>query len=156
MNKQHLLSVALAMLASLVLLGFGVEARADPPSRVARLGYAAGAVSFSPGGEADWVQAAVNRPLTTGEYRSQNVPITFLRIADDRKGRYWRASHRVHVVKCVDRSDMPIRRRIVRHRSKEVNGLNKRDIVGKALASITPPWSRMTSDGPRRPAPAVR
>ncbi len=40
---------------------------ADPPSRAARLGYAAGAVSFSPAGESDWVQAAINRPLTTGD-----------------------------------------------------------------------------------------
>ena len=40
---------------------------ADPPSRVARLGYITGAVSFSPAGENDWVQAALNRPLTTGD-----------------------------------------------------------------------------------------
>jgi hypothetical protein len=40
---------------------------ADPPSRVARLGYISGAVSFSPAGEDDWVLASVNRPLTTGD-----------------------------------------------------------------------------------------
>ena len=34
---------------------------------LARLGYATGAVSFSPAGEDDWVQAAINRPLTTGD-----------------------------------------------------------------------------------------
>ena len=39
----------------------------DPPSRVARLSYANGEVSFSPGGTDDWVSAAVNRPMTTGD-----------------------------------------------------------------------------------------
>ncbi|ABE46215.1 DUF6600 domain-containing protein [Polaromonas sp. JS666] len=42
-------------------------AYADPPSRVARLAYVSGAVSFSPGGENDWVRATVNRPLITGD-----------------------------------------------------------------------------------------
>ncbi len=42
-------------------------ASADPPTRVARLGYADGAVSFSPAGENDWVLATVNRPLVTGD-----------------------------------------------------------------------------------------
>jgi len=49
------------------LLVFSGWASADPPSRVARLGYATGAVSFSPAGETDWVQATVNRPLGTGD-----------------------------------------------------------------------------------------
>ena len=39
----------------------------DPPSRVARLNYAQGSVSFQPGGEGDWVTAVPNRPLTTGD-----------------------------------------------------------------------------------------
>jgi hypothetical protein len=39
----------------------------DPPSRVARLGYMEGSVSFQPAGESDWVQAAPNRPMTTGD-----------------------------------------------------------------------------------------
>ncbi|HXW90995.1 MAG TPA: DUF6600 domain-containing protein [Terriglobales bacterium] len=39
----------------------------DPPSRVARLSYSLGSVSFQPGGEGDWVQAVDNRPLTTGD-----------------------------------------------------------------------------------------
>jgi len=39
----------------------------DPPSRVARLSYSIGSVSFQPGGEGDWVQAVRNRPLTTGD-----------------------------------------------------------------------------------------
>jgi hypothetical protein len=39
----------------------------DPPSRVARLGYMEGSVSFQPAGEPDWVQAVANRPMTTGD-----------------------------------------------------------------------------------------
>ncbi|MEA3176179.1 MAG: hypothetical protein QOF42_3590, partial [Gammaproteobacteria bacterium] len=39
----------------------------DPPSRVARLGYVEGAVSFQPSGTDDWVAAPINRPLTTGD-----------------------------------------------------------------------------------------
>ena len=39
----------------------------DPPSRVARLGYMQGAVSFEPAGENEWVQAVANRPMTTGD-----------------------------------------------------------------------------------------
>ena len=39
----------------------------DPPTRVARLNYMDGSVSFQPGGQGDWVQAVPNRPLTTGD-----------------------------------------------------------------------------------------
>ena len=54
-------------LASVLLLGFSSLAAAEPPSRAARLGYLSGTVSFSPAGQPDWVRAAVNRPLTTGD-----------------------------------------------------------------------------------------
>jgi hypothetical protein len=39
----------------------------DPPSRVARLNYMEGAVSFQPSGENDWVSSELNRPLVTGD-----------------------------------------------------------------------------------------
>jgi hypothetical protein len=39
----------------------------DPPSRVARLSYSNGDVSFSPAGTDDWVSAVLNRPLTIGD-----------------------------------------------------------------------------------------
>lgn len=39
----------------------------DPPSRVARIGYLQGSVSFQPAGESDWVEAVPNRPMTTGD-----------------------------------------------------------------------------------------
>jgi hypothetical protein len=40
----------------------------DPPSRVARFGYMQGSISFQPAGESEWVEAARNRPLTTGDH----------------------------------------------------------------------------------------
>src|ERR1700723_3123434 len=39
----------------------------DPPSRVARLNYMDGSVSFQPGGENDWVTVVLNRPLISGD-----------------------------------------------------------------------------------------
>ena len=46
---------------------FAGLALADPPMRVARLGYFSGGVSFSPAGESDWVAGTLNRPLVTGD-----------------------------------------------------------------------------------------
>lgn len=54
-------------MVGIAMLAFSAWASADPPSRVARLGYMSGAVTFSPAGEDDWVQASINRPLTTGD-----------------------------------------------------------------------------------------
>ncbi len=58
---------AFAFAAGVAILALGGWASADPPSRVARLGYMTGPVSFSPAGENDWVRATVNRPLTAGD-----------------------------------------------------------------------------------------
>ena len=56
------------VLAVLVLLTIAVPAFAgDPPSRVMRLKYMNGQVSFQPGGVDDWVAATLNRPLTTAD-----------------------------------------------------------------------------------------
>jgi uncharacterized protein DUF6600 len=67
MQIQHLRFRAFAFIAGVAVLIFAGAVSADPPSRVARLGYMTGAVSFSPAGENDWVQATINRPLTTGD-----------------------------------------------------------------------------------------
>ena len=40
----------------------------DPPSRVARLNYLEGPVSFRPGSVEDWTTATLNYPLTTGDH----------------------------------------------------------------------------------------
>ena len=44
-----------------------LSAQTDPPGRVGRLNYISGPVSFQPAGVTDWVDADVNRPLTTGD-----------------------------------------------------------------------------------------
>src|SRR5258706_8921717 len=45
----------------------GYQQQDDPPSRVGRLGYMEGSVSFQPAGETEWVKAVSNRPMTTGD-----------------------------------------------------------------------------------------
>ncbi|HEV7816510.1 MAG TPA: DUF6600 domain-containing protein, partial [Janthinobacterium sp.] len=60
---KPILAATLAVLA----LGGSAAALADPPGRVARLGYSSGAVSFSAAGDDQWVQADLNRPLVPGD-----------------------------------------------------------------------------------------
>src|SRR2546427_10713282 len=40
----------------------------DPPSRVGRLSFLSGSVSFRPGSVDDWATATTNYPLTTGDH----------------------------------------------------------------------------------------
>src|SRR5271170_4379142 len=54
----------LIMAASACLLA----AQDDPPGRIGRLSYIYGSVSFRPGDADEWVDANVNRPLTTGDH----------------------------------------------------------------------------------------
>jgi hypothetical protein len=64
----HLLSfLSLALLVALCTPQRAAADEDDPPSRVARLGYVSGSVSFQPAGTDDWVSAVVNRPMTTGD-----------------------------------------------------------------------------------------
>jgi hypothetical protein len=56
-----------ALFCAIAALTLASGAYADPPARVARLAYINGAVSFSPAGEDVWVEAAINRPLITGD-----------------------------------------------------------------------------------------
>jgi len=65
-NQQHR-NRFIALLLGVAALLLSGWASADPPARVMRLGYATDAVSFSPAGEDDWVQATVNRPLISGD-----------------------------------------------------------------------------------------
>src|ERR1700730_2153238 len=55
--------VVILMAATAALLA----AQGDPPGRAGRLSYISGAVSFQPAGVTDWVDATLNRPLTTGD-----------------------------------------------------------------------------------------
>jgi hypothetical protein len=58
---------ALAAVIAAMISSTATLAVADPPSRVARLQYLSGQVSLQPGGVDDWVDASVNRPLTTAD-----------------------------------------------------------------------------------------
>jgi hypothetical protein len=65
------LALSTAILTTIVLPVRAVaqdDQQDDPPTRVARLGYIEGSVSFQPAGESDWVQAVPNRPMTTGDH----------------------------------------------------------------------------------------
>ena len=55
------------LLLALFVSSFALPALADPPRRVVRIKYISGAVSMQPGGVNDWVEAVVNRPLTTSD-----------------------------------------------------------------------------------------
>src|SRR5260370_31903548 len=46
----------------------GPENGQDPPTRVARLSYVDGSVSFPPGGPGDWAPAMRNRPVPSGDH----------------------------------------------------------------------------------------
>ena len=70
--KKHLIKLTGLLSISLAVAFFAPQRAAaddddDPPSRVARLSYAHGTVSFNPAGTDDWVSAVVNRPITTGD-----------------------------------------------------------------------------------------
>lgn len=45
----------------------GILSAQDPPTRVGRISWVGGSVSFQPAGVDDWVSATVNRPLTIGD-----------------------------------------------------------------------------------------
>lgn len=60
MRKPLLLLVAVLLVTSTAFAG-------DPPARVARVSYLSGEVSIQTGGVNDWVQANINRPLTSSD-----------------------------------------------------------------------------------------
>src|ERR1051326_8218611 len=61
---------AVAMALALALFPVqGPDSRdVDPPSRVARLSFIGGSVSFRPGDVDDWTDATVNYPLRSGDH----------------------------------------------------------------------------------------
>jgi hypothetical protein len=62
-RKAGYLAAIAAMFAGAVMADAG-----DPPSRVARLNYVSGQVSFRPGSVEEWAPATINYPLTTGDH----------------------------------------------------------------------------------------
>jgi len=64
------LPIKLSYLTPLLIFSAGAaQAQTpDPPSRLARLNYLSGQVSFRPGAVDDWAAATLNYPLTTGDH----------------------------------------------------------------------------------------
>jgi len=58
------LKIAVLLMVSLAPF---MAAQVDPPSRVGRLNYREGPVSLQPTGINEWVDADINRPITTGD-----------------------------------------------------------------------------------------
>src|SRR5215469_1099028 len=78
-SRLHKAPLLAYLTAFLLLVSVAPRARADesthpdgpeagdPPSRVARISFLDGSVSFQPGGTGDWGAAAKNRPVTVGD-----------------------------------------------------------------------------------------
>ena len=56
-----------ALAAILAVSGIAAAQDADPPSRVARIAYITGSVSFEPASVDQWADASLNYPMTTGD-----------------------------------------------------------------------------------------
>ena len=66
-HQRGITAMIVRVVAAALTLTLAGLAMADPPMRVARLGYLSGGVTFSPAGENDWVSGTLNRPLITGD-----------------------------------------------------------------------------------------
>ncbi len=60
-------AVFLMLFVTVVLGAVAVQAQEDPPGVAGRLSFMSGPVSLQPGGVNDWVDATLNRPLTTSD-----------------------------------------------------------------------------------------
>src|SRR2546426_1642234 len=72
-TRRSRMRIARLVMPALVLalvptLQLGDRSDQDPPSRVGRLSFLSGSVSFRPGSVDDWATATVNYPLTTGDH----------------------------------------------------------------------------------------
>jgi hypothetical protein len=65
--QYGLMAFSVLLAFAMLVPGRAVADGDDPPSRVARLSFTDGQVSFSPAGTDDWVGAELNRPMTTGD-----------------------------------------------------------------------------------------
>jgi hypothetical protein len=67
MHTSYRLAFISGLLLAVSAFGAARADQDDPPERVARLSQYDGDVSYSPAGEDDWVEAALNRPLVRGD-----------------------------------------------------------------------------------------
>src|SRR5271154_130237 len=64
---KNLLSWVSPLAALMAVSGIAAAQDADPPSRVARIAYMTGPVSFEPASVDQWADASLNYPMTTGD-----------------------------------------------------------------------------------------
>jgi hypothetical protein len=64
---KNLLVCVSTLFTLLVVSGIAAAQDADPPSRVARIAYITGPVSFEPASVDQWADASLNYPMTTGD-----------------------------------------------------------------------------------------
>ena len=64
---KNLLLCVSTLAALLAVSGIAAAQDADPPSRVARIAYITGPVSFEPASVDQWADASLNYPMTTGD-----------------------------------------------------------------------------------------
>src|ERR1700733_7806638 len=64
---KNLLVCVSTLFTLLVVSGIAAAQDADPPSRVARIPYLVGPVSFEPASVDQWADASLNYPMTTGD-----------------------------------------------------------------------------------------
>ena len=66
---------ALLLLAFLTISASAFADGDDPPSRVARLNFQSGSVSFRPGSVEEWTAATLNYPMTTGDHLWSDISV---------------------------------------------------------------------------------
>jgi hypothetical protein len=66
-KTRSFVGIGISIALSFCIPAYASADENDPPTRVARLAYTEGAVSFQPAGTQDWVASTINRPLTTGD-----------------------------------------------------------------------------------------
>jgi FecR protein len=67
LGRSALASAALLFIVAVATASGALADEGDPPTRIARLAFVEGPVSVEPGGTQDWIEAPLNRPLTTGD-----------------------------------------------------------------------------------------
>jgi hypothetical protein len=72
MTTSHFPRFVISRWLPWLILAFGAgvasaQQEADPPARVASLSQIEGSVAFAPGGETEWADAVLNRPITRGD-----------------------------------------------------------------------------------------
>src|SRR5262245_5817739 len=74
----------------------------------------------------------VHHLLPTCKYLAQDLPVSLLRIADDREGGQWSASHGVDIIQGVHSCNTAVDLGIICNGRKKINSLHQRDLVRKA------------------------